>query len=67
MSNRTKGVLQCLLVVLIIIASFTISNLLGTKQAPLKNNYGGDLLLQVQTMEVTPGPYRLTFETTGNV
>lgn len=67
MSNRTKGILQCLLVILIIIASFTISNLLGTKQVPLKSNYGGDLLLQVQTVAVAPGPYRIVFETTGNV
>ena len=67
MSDKTKGLLQCLLVVLIIIASFTISNLLGTKQAPLESNYGGDLLLKVETVEVSPGPYRIAFETTGNV
>ena len=67
MSDKTKGLLQCLLVVLIIIASFTISNILGTKQAPLESNYGGDLLLKVETVEVSPGPYRIAFETTGNV
>lgn len=67
MSNRIQGLLQCLLVILIIIASFTISNLLGTKQGSLESNYGNDLLLKVDTVEVTSGPYRIAFQTTGNV
>lgn len=67
MSNKTKGLVQFIIVVLVIIASFAISNLLGSKRPPVARSSGADRALFVETKKVTPGPYRIAFETTGTV
>lgn len=67
MSNKIKGWVQLVIVVLVIIASFTISNFLGAKRPPVVRSSGADRALFVETQKVTPGPYRIAFETTGTV
>lgn len=67
MNNKVKGWVQLIIVVLVIIASFAISNLLGAKRPPVARSSGADRALVVETQKVTPGPYRIAFETTGTV
>ena len=67
MSSKKQGILQCILVALIIFASVTISKMLGTKRQVLESSYGEKLVINVNTVEVSPGPYQIAFETTGVV
>jgi RND family efflux transporter MFP subunit len=65
LTDEKKGYIQLIFVVAFIVASFVISGLLQTNRTPTGKNSASERALFVETREIKPGPYRITFETTG--
>lgn len=67
MSDKLKGIVQLILVCIFIVGSFVVSGLLQTKRTPAGTSSDNERGVFVETQEVTPAPYRISFETTGTV
>ena len=67
MSDKTKGFIQLAFVAMFIIGAFAISGLLASVQPEIGKSVSGDRTLVVETKEISPGPYRIAFSTTGAV
>jgi RND family efflux transporter MFP subunit len=65
--EKRAGYIQLGLVLLFIIGSFGLSKLLKTNYQPPGQNENADRTLVVETIQVSPQPYRISFETTGIV
>ncbi len=67
MSDKAKGMIQLIAVIIFIAGSFMVSALLQSTKAPVRERAENDRALYVDTKTVTPSPYRIKFETTGTV
>ena len=66
-SDRRAGLLQLAIVLAFIIGSITLSKLLESGYDPPGQNGADDRILIVETTQVSPENYRISFETTGLV
>lgn len=67
MSDKTKGLLQLVVVIAFVFASFIGSALLQVNKDKPQQRSGETRKLYVQTVTAAPGPYQIQFETTGLV
>lgn len=67
MDKRIKGFLQLIFVILFVVLSFFVSSLLQYKKEGVQTNLGEERVLYVDSMSVSPQPYRVTFKTTGTI
>jgi RND family efflux transporter MFP subunit len=66
-NEKRAGIIQLIVVFVFIIGSFALSKLLESNYQPPGQNDLSDRILFVETTQVTPEPYRISFETTGLV
>ncbi|MGB0719330.1 MAG: efflux RND transporter periplasmic adaptor subunit [Bdellovibrionales bacterium] len=64
-SHILSGIFQLVLVLVFIVASFAISNLLSARKSEVKNSGDNTRALTVETQTLSPGPFSITFKTTG--
>lgn len=67
MNDKVKGLIQLALVVAFIVGSFLASAALETERKVTKERDTADRILFVETQEIAPGPYQISFNTTGLV
>jgi len=66
-SDKVKGFIQLALVIAFIAVSFLASAALETERAVPTENETADRVLFVETQNIAPGPYQISFKTTGLV
>ncbi len=67
MDDKRAGRWQLGLVLAFLVAAIVISRLLQSGHAPVQRDSGEDRPLAVAAVQLQPGPYRITFTTTGVV
>lgn len=67
MSNKVKGIIQLILVILFILGSFIISNMLKSDKPFSRNTDNVERTFFVETITVSPTSHRVEFDTTGTV
>lgn len=66
-SDRVKGFVQLIVVIIFIAGSFAVSGVLQSQKSSTKRSSGEDRVLFVDVQTVSPEPYRINFTTTGTV
>lgn len=67
MSDKVKGIIQLILVILLIAGSFLISNMLKSERVSMRGAGGEERHIFVETVTVSPQTHRVQFDTTGTV
>jgi RND family efflux transporter MFP subunit len=67
MSDKVKGIIQLILVILFIAGSFLISNMLKSERVSMRGAGGEERRIFVETVTVSPQTHRVQFDTTGTV
>lgn len=67
MSDKVKGIIQLILVILLIAGSFLISNMLKSERVSMRGAGGEERRIFVETVTVSPQTHRVQFDTTGTV
>ena len=67
MSDKTKGLIQFILVIVFIAGSFAISFSLQSQKSSAGKNIGKERVVFVSAEVIQPEPYRISFDVTGNV
>lgn len=67
MSDKVKGIIQLVLVIIFIAGSFLISNMLKSERVSMRGAGGEERRIFVETVTVSPQTHRVQFDTTGTV